>query len=510
MAVAYQTSTTGTFTGTSLSANVPSGLAAGDTWVVVGCQDDDNFTAVAPSGWELVDARFNTTWPNGFAVLKTNCTGSETAQTISITGGSGGGLYHSIRLSGGHATTALDAVDEFAQAGSSTTIDAPDITVANDGSLAILVAVQNSFGTWTVPSGATPIADTTDGGSIKLGSGYEARDAGAYAPGNWTSSRNDQGRAALTFSIAPAAGGVDEDIEAAGSLSISGAADLSGSGTLAAAGALSIAGAADLDALGALAAAGAIAISGVADLDAAGTLSAAGAISIAGVADLDATGTLAAAGAIAITGAASLNAGDEIDIEAAGALSITGSADLDATGTLAAAGAVSIVGAADLDARGTLAAVGALSVTGAADLDALGTLAAAGAVSISGVAELTEADNPDMSAVGALSITGIAVLNASGKLEAAGALSITGAADLDYPIDIEAIGSLLISGAADLDATGALSAAGQIAILGAALLVDANAAVGFLTGVPRVRPALDGLSRVRAALSGEPSVSPSE
>ena len=143
--------------------------------------------------------------------------------------------------------------------------------------------------------------------------------------------------------------GGSEDVAAAGSLSITGAAVLNAAGSLAAAGAASITGAAALVAVGALLAAGSVSIAGAADLDAGGTLAAAGAVSITGAADLDATGALLAAGSVVINGAADLTSPSADDIAAAGALSITGSAGLSATGTLEAAGLVAIIGAANLD-----------------------------------------------------------------------------------------------------------------------------------------------------------------
>jgi hypothetical protein len=73
---------------------------------------------------------------------------------------------------------------------------------------------------------------------------------------------------------------------------------------------------------------------------------------------------------------------------------------------------------------------------------------------------------------------------------------------------MQSVGSLLISGNADVDAYGALSAEGQLAVFGAALLVDANAAVGYLVGRVSVRPALAASSsRTRLALSGSVIVS---
>lgn len=356
MAAAYQTSTTGTFSGGSLSANPPSGLASGDCWVVVGCQDDDNLTAVAPSGWTLIDARFNTTWPNGFALCKPNCSGSEGAQSITLTGGSGGGLYHSIRVSGAHATNPLDAVNEFV-GGSGNSIDAPDITVANADSLAILVAVQNTHGTWTPPSGTTEIADTTDGSSIKLGTAYEARNAGAYAPSTWLSSRIDGGLAALTFSIAPAAGGggptqYDQGVSGAIALAavLSKRTSRSLSGAIATSGALVRRIGKALSA--SLGLAGALGSIKTALISLSGSIGLAGALVKRGRKSL--AGSLSSAGAI-VRQARALRSGT---IATSGALLRRTSHAL--AGTIATSGALSAIKTALISLAGTIATAGVL------------------------------------------------------------------------------------------------------------------------------------------------------
>lgn len=146
-------------------------------------------------------------------------------------------------------------------------------------------------------------------------------------------------------SFSPAVAG--NDIVAAGSLSITGVADLDATGSLVAAGTASITGVADLDATGALLAAGSLSITGVADLDALGQLIAAGSLSINGAADLDAIGNLLAAGSLSISGLAELS-GSLNDIVATGSLSITGVAALTALGELAATGTIVLTGLAEL------------------------------------------------------------------------------------------------------------------------------------------------------------------
>ena len=64
--------------------------------------------------------------------------------------------------------------------------------------------------TWTVPSGATSLQARVGSSVYPAGRvGYELRNAGAYAPGNWTIHATDasEGRVGITIEILPAAGG---------------------------------------------------------------------------------------------------------------------------------------------------------------------------------------------------------------------------------------------------------------------------------------------------------------
>lgn len=160
--------------------------------------------------------------------------------------------------------------------------------------------------------------------------------------------RNPWGLFAPARKYFVATGAASSDVVAAGSLSITGAAALSATGSLVAVGALSITGAADLDARGSLAAAGSVSITGAAALTAYGDLEAAGSLSITGAAALNAIGQLLGAGTLRITGAADLTEPNPSDMSAAGALSISGAASLNALGQLVAAGSIVISGSASL------------------------------------------------------------------------------------------------------------------------------------------------------------------
>lgn len=248
------------------------------------------------------------------------------------------------------------------------------------------------------------------------------------------------------------AAAADNDIAAAGSVSISGAAAINATGSIASTGALSIAGAAALTAIGALLTAGSVSIAGAADLDAVGGLAAAGTVSVSGAADLNASGALVATGAVAVSGVA----------------------DLDAIGGLVSAGSLSISGAAALSGSvNDIAAAGSISVTGAAALAAIGQISATGSLSVVGVSSLGGSVN-DIAASGSLTIAGASALHAIGQLAATGAVSVTGAADLSglAANDLVAAGSLSINGSATPSAVGVLSAAGSIVIVGKAQLAS--------------------------------------
>jgi hypothetical protein len=242
-------------------------------------------------------------------------------------------------------------------------------------------------------------------------------------------------------------------------------------------GSISISGVANLNATGQLVAAGSLAITGVAPL-ASQEASAAGSLSIAGAAVLNAVGALVAAGSVAINGVANLLGTRPLIGRPSKQLGpyfllfrrATGATRL--TDILRAAGSVAVVGAASLSASGALAAAGSVSISGNADLvGSSSDIVATSTVSITGNAGLTASG--DVIAAGSASISGAAVLIGTGTVVAAGSLVIVGAnADL-VPSDvaISALGTIAINGAADLAAIGSLSAAGSLVVSGSAVLL---------------------------------------
>lgn len=221
MAVTFQSVTTGgeaTAPTANVSVNPPSGLTTDDLWLVLMSYDSDNRGTVAATGFTNI-SNFNQQAAGGafhsHAALWKKAGASETAVTFTLTatGGIYSGKYISIRISGQHLTTPIDAFALTTPGtGGGSTIDAPDVTVASNGSLAILfaaidtVAAQPAVG--GVPSGTTNLSAGNATPSNPGGrAAYEARNAGAYAPGNWTYASSDDGRCAITVVIAPAAGG---------------------------------------------------------------------------------------------------------------------------------------------------------------------------------------------------------------------------------------------------------------------------------------------------------------
>lgn len=204
MAVNYQSSNTaaqGSY-GTGLLVSAPSGLAADDLWLIVVISDQSAGVINLPTGFSEVSASFNS-YPRCRAMIK-KATETESNPTITTTSNEGFGIAAiSVRLTGQHLTTPLDADLSTTVSGSGSTIDAPDITVAVANSLALLSAVINSTTTITRPTGSTDINYINDGGGIAIRLAYEARNAGSYTPGNWTYGTGASGRAAETFSIQP-------------------------------------------------------------------------------------------------------------------------------------------------------------------------------------------------------------------------------------------------------------------------------------------------------------------
>jgi fibronectin-binding autotransporter adhesin len=115
---------------------------------------------------------------------------------------------------------------------------------------------------------------------------------------------------------------------------------------------------------------------GAAAISGGGSLTATGSVEHFGAAAISGGGTASATGIASYTDAAALNGGGTAS--ATGLASYTGAAALDGGGTLSPTGLASYAGAAALDGGGTASATGLAGYTGAAILDGGGTLSATG------------------------------------------------------------------------------------------------------------------------------------
>jgi len=183
-------------------------------------------------------------------------------------------------------------------------------------------------------------------------------------------------------------------------------------------------------------------VSGAAALSGAGTLAAIGAMIWEGVSALLGSGVLAAVGSHILAGAMALSA----------------------SGAVAAAGACDRGGAAALNGEGIVAAVGTVTsggeVFGAAGLSGQGTLAAVASYVHAGATSLT--GNGTLAALGSYLHQGAAALNGEGTVAAAGARLYSAESTLTGEGTLVAVGTYLHPGAAALTGEGTITATGTI------------------------------------------------
>lgn len=177
----------------SVSISPPTGLAAGDTWVIGFCadtaragaevlQDISGFTGVVasqmPTGGD---------WPVARMWYKVAGASESAVNVTSAAGVFWGSNYASIRLTGAHATTPLDTSALTNANSAATSTDVSNLTVANNNSLAILMYCHANNAAPTLPSGTTAIGGGT-GLLTTPGTGYasQAVNSGTYDPSAWT------------------------------------------------------------------------------------------------------------------------------------------------------------------------------------------------------------------------------------------------------------------------------------------------------------------------------------
>lgn len=209
MAATYRTSTTNTSGSPGVTVDPPSGLASGDLWLVSVLHDDNSCTINPPAGWTGLTQYqgSGSSWPTARGFWKVAGAG-ESSVSFTVTGGDAATIAVSVRIDGQHATP-IDASPTGATAGSGTTFDAPDATVTDAGSLAVLVCGCNALRTLTRPAGTTgDVASVGDGAFNTLAVAYQSGvGSGSYTPGNWAYSSTAGGRIGQTIVVRPAAGG---------------------------------------------------------------------------------------------------------------------------------------------------------------------------------------------------------------------------------------------------------------------------------------------------------------
>jgi hypothetical protein len=197
----------------TITVTPPASLAAGNMWPIFLAWDTDSGSSIAtPSGFTKIGSDIvgaDDGWPQ--CVLFQKIAGASEGNVI-ITR-TGGDNYHrvaySIRVTG-DGTLEIDAVGTpITPTGEGTVIDAPNIAIAQDGSLALLFGASvgtPTFGTtMAAPAGAT-LRDSRVGDNVYSIAAFatQAVNAGAFSPGNWTwgaSADLNTNRIAQTISI---------------------------------------------------------------------------------------------------------------------------------------------------------------------------------------------------------------------------------------------------------------------------------------------------------------------
>lgn len=193
----------------NVSTSPPSGLAAGDVWIIFATGDSDTSATIGvPSGFTAVSSewRYGTAYPIARVFWKI-AGASESAVNVAFTA-VWEAQTRSVRVSGANSTP-IDTYANASAAGNATSLDAPDATVASDGSLALLFLTLHSNpqpSSITPPSGSTLVASKLtayDG----YGIAHQSVNAGSFAPGNWSwASAGNPNLAAQTVIIKPSGG----------------------------------------------------------------------------------------------------------------------------------------------------------------------------------------------------------------------------------------------------------------------------------------------------------------
>lgn len=219
--VASSTSSNGTGSGAgsvSFSTSVPSGLTTGDVWVISCTLDAVSGPSIAtPSGFTAAHAQIDGN-AGGYPSVRSFWKAAGASESAVTTSATGTGVYvmwcASIRVTGALTSGPIGNVATTNPTGSGNTLDAPDVTITNNDSAALLImACSNTSDptnlTITPPSGPTVLVEREGASTYPTAStAYELRaTAGSYTPGNWTTTDTPEGRIGITMELLPTGGG---------------------------------------------------------------------------------------------------------------------------------------------------------------------------------------------------------------------------------------------------------------------------------------------------------------
>lgn len=479
------------------SVVIPAPVQAGDLMLVKVSRSGNSQTVTPPAGWNLEAGPVDKGTILREYVYSRAAQAGDAGTTVSWDWGTSDTVRKNIELVAysGAAAALPTAPVSFVETAAGTSHTAPSITVGTPGSwLLEWCSDRGSPGSTDLvaPAGFVERDQqiTTGGGGITTSVTDSGTDVptGTAGGDTWTGTLSTANSILWSILIAP------------GTVTVSAAAGLAGSGSLAAAGVVTQPAAAALTGSGSLAATAVVTQPATATLTGSGTLAATAVLTRPGAASLAAAGALTAAGVVAQPATAALAGAGTLT--AAG--TVTGAsgaaADLVGGGSLAAAALRTAPAAATLAGAGTLTAAAVPDRPAAAALSAAGALTAAAvpsrvaAVSLTAAGALTAAPVMTAVAVAALNGLGILIASTAGTTPAAAALAGTGTVTAGPAVtrpagtSLAAAGTLSAAAVRVAPATAALGGVGSLAA--AATRVSeatvALVAAGSLAGGPLV------------------------
>lgn len=290
-------------------------------------------------------------------------------------------------------------------------------TTTADASWHHIAAVYHSTGTVDLYLDGTEVVTAANVTSA-IGTTVQFLGVGSLLPGSGANSAVQDFR---VFSSALSSASITAYMNA--TVVGTGAAVLSGSGTLAAAALVTVPAAASLSGSGTLAAQGLALVPAAAALSGSGSLSGSAALALAAAAVLAGTGAMAAAGLVTQPAAASLGGTGALTVSAS--VQFTSAAPLAGSGSLAVSASVRFTAGAALAGTGSLTAAALVTLPASAALSGTGSLTAAAAVAFALAAPLSGAGT--LTAGALFTVPGGASLGGTGLLLAAPSHAFTAA-----------------------------------------------------------------------------------